>query len=226
MATREMCDLLEQAIKTGKKSRPFKPTEVFSEQVVGAVRTYLETVSGWVSSPQPYQSVQYIKALRKCKRKGYLEIRKGKVFLKPIEPVTKNNWGGDYNCLVHKGLILGNGDNLVNLKTWGVFGDYQECAATYLMRPGAVSEIFGGQNWSMDNFVTLFIDRDELMKRRSVFLDPETISDDMFGEKPLDSYFVLGGIPREAITSFNASNGSGYVVSFRKRSKRDLGRRR
>jgi hypothetical protein len=51
--------------------------------------------------------------------------------------------------------------------------------------------------------IILFIDKIKLMERRTVFIDPESIAEEpMFSDKLGDSYFVLGGIPREAIKDY------------------------
>ncbi len=116
-------------------------------------------------------------------KKRYIIIDKEKSVLFPIKPRNK--------VLISKGILINGQNNLKNLEEYAIFGNPSERYPTYL------SNI----NRSLLTYSTpdciLAIDTKKLSKKRSIFIDPETIKSS--NESVGDAYFVLGGIPKEAI---------------------------
>ena len=178
---------LEEAIKNGAESEIVKPKIVRASDL------------NMISPAWP--DLMTLKEKDWINKINGVGFENGKLVLYPVEPDTRL-YDFEYGQLYHKGLLFinGNCDNLTNLKERGVFGSPEKNMTTYLMKCGVNIKTFNNKNGNKK--IRLFIDKEKLMKRRSVFIDPETITDNYFHEKIGDSYFILGGIPRESITEF------------------------
>ncbi len=178
---------LEEAIKFGAESEIVKPKAVRAED--------LDMVS------PAWPDLFSLKEKEGMKNINGVRFENKRLVLYPVEPDTKLN-ETDFGQLYHKGLLFIDNypDNLTNLKEKGVFGSPEKNMTTYLMKCGINIKTF--DSLMGHGRVRLWVDKKELMKRRSVFTDPETIHDNYFHEKMGDAYFVLGGIPRESIIDF------------------------
>ena len=108
----------------------------------------------------------------------------GEVSLKAIPAVKLKG-----ETLIHVGIVEGSEES--------VYGDQSDNAATYLMVEG--SDILTNDQANTGRR-TLVVDTEKLFKLRSVFVDPETIYSEVPGDTLGKSFFILGGIPKEAIT--------------------------
>jgi hypothetical protein len=146
---------------------------------------------------------------------GYVQICDDGVYLVPID-CDSRIWETWYNqkCLLHKGLLVNGGDNLDNLRQFGVFGNPSKKYPTYLMKDGSRITTFPRKN--PNNEVFLWVDIEELLKRRSLFIDPETIGKDakywFSADREGDSFFTVAGIPKEAIISYLVPSTGERVV--------------
>lgn len=147
----------------------------------------------------------------------YLTISGTRIYLLPVEHIQPVKPGWD-NLLVHYGQTIGNGwSNLENLSQRGVFGVPSLDYPTYLMAQGANIQTFGTCIEGQCDGVTIFIELEKLLEKRTLFIDPETIG--WNGDNPLvpdvegHSFFVLGGIPKEAIKEIR-SHREGYIRLF------------
>lgn len=104
--------------------------------------------------------------------------------------------------LFHKGSIkYGSSDNLDQMEMKGIFGNSDMHSPTYVSTTGNVLTNYYDFNHKPD--IILTIDRDLLLDRRRIFIDPESITSNInFGSEFEKTFFVLGGIPVEAITSY------------------------
>ena len=191
---------LIQAIRTGAKSSVVKPERIGTRDLGFPTSTDLLFVERALR--EGLDTTKYRSFLEIVKQ-GFGTIEGKNVYLYPVNPITTQK-DIDYfglNRLGHRGVIVNGSNNIENLYNLGVFGNPDPSRATYLSRVGVSPVCYG--NWD----VTLFVDKTKLMKKRNVFIDPETIGDNQLPgeqiERVGDYYFVLGGIPREAITHVN-----------------------
>ncbi len=101
--------------------------------------------------------------------------------------------------LVHIGIL--DERTKASLKEYGVLGNPSESVATYLSTGN-----WGGECYSemaeKDSIVIVTLKMQELLQRRNMFIDPESIDENMFSRWSNELgkiFFVLGGIPHEAI---------------------------
>ncbi len=144
------------------------------------------------------------KELQELLRKRQVELDE-RVKLMPVEPDTNLDWI-DTNDLIHRGIISGGNevkfDNKENLRKYGVFGSPPITFPTYLMSRKSNVAFYGGNPGEQ---VIVVVDKPELLKRRSVFLDPESIylhNNRWTRDKIGESFIIFGGIPKEAIKGF------------------------
>lgn len=130
-----------------------------------------------------------------AQKQGAVRIDGNQAYFLAISPKCN-----PYDYLVHRGAIRNGSDNLENLKRLGVFGNPDPESPTYLQTPGEC--IARNGNPSEEESITLFVDIQRLLRQRSLFIDPETIDGSAPEARMWNSYFVLGGIPARAITSF------------------------
>lgn len=206
------------------ESKIVKPRRISEEDVLDEfISEYLSFLSLNYSENNGFS--EGYRHWRKALEKGFIEINEGKVSLVPVQP-DYNTFGiqkKEENYLIHKGLIKYNGkNNLTNLEEFGVFGDPNEKIPTYLMTD---SEAFTFPRFEASNEVYLCIDKRELLKRRTVFIDPNSIETSIYKDCILidigdiilgNSFFIMGGIPKEAIRSyFIPSTGGSNVINHR-----------
>jgi hypothetical protein len=221
MATKELCDLLEAAIRNGTSSNIVKPAHLGKGDVLRPVCARLATFDSVLQRSDKESTIIHPEIVNACNER-LLFIKDGKSYLPAVDPAAIHADIKKYGFLEHDGLVVNGGNNINNLNTHGVFGNPNVRAPTYLCRPSHSLAFYVGDEQSAIDFeVSLVVRLDELMRRRSLFVDPETFSMPVSWEGIGDSFFVLGGIPREAIASFNASNGSEYTVSFKNENRGD-----
>jgi len=179
MQNQTICQKLEKILDSNKESKNCKQKILELSELNPSIKEYIENE---------------IKVLRDLNRKNlplswlynsqeYLRIGKKQSLLFPINPKA--------DILIHKGLLINGQNNISNLEKYAIFGSSSEKFPTYL------SEI--NQALMINNLpdCILAINTKKLSEKRSVFIDPETISS--FNEFIGSSYFILGGIPKEAI---------------------------
>lgn len=170
---------LEQILSSETESKECKPETLDITDLDASVKEYLEN------------EIRTIKEINRKRlplswfynNQKHLAIDKKQSLLFPLIP--------EETIFIHKGLLVNGQNNLNNLEKYAVFGNPSEKAPTYLS---------GINETPMTNALPdciLAVDTKKLSKKRSIFIDPETIysSNEDIG----DSYFVLGGIPKEAI---------------------------
>ena len=215
-------ETLSAILKASPPSPLVKPEMIRAEDIQGPAHWYLTGIERTVAANERTRKV-----VSEQEQYG-IKIASDKVFLFAINPdcrIVGRDEEPDYGMLVHLGLFINGTDNIQNLLQYGVFGDKEVNHPTYLMRPnsGIVPLGWGtGKRRSVENQVTLFIDKQKLLERRSVFIDPETIEMPIIHQMPKemmraevhpsflgnrrgDSYFVLGGIPQEAIIEYRST---------------------
>ncbi len=144
-------------------------------------------------------------------RKGGLGVFEGK--LVPIVPKMGKNIPlapllDPIEHLTHRGMVVGKNydkkeeyNNLENMLRHGVFG--RKDIPTYFTLPGHRVETYGEGKHQ----VYIWIDRDKLLEKRNIFMDPETIGKtercSLTGDQEGGSYFTVGGIPTDAIAKFD-----------------------
>lgn len=170
---------LEQILNSETESQECKPKTLNIAELDASVREHIKG------------EIRVIKELNRkslplswfYNNQKYLTIDKKQSLLFPLIP--------EETILIHKGILVNGQNNLHNLEKYAVFGNPSEKAPTYLSRINQALMI----NTVPD--CILAVDTKKLSKKRSIFIDPETIysSNEDIG----DSYFVLGGIPKEAI---------------------------
>ncbi len=179
MQNKTIYQKLEKILSSSKESQDCKPEMLDISELDLSIKWHIENE---------------IKILRDLNKKNqprswlynnqeYLRINKKQSLLFPIEPKT--------NILTHKGLLVNEQDNLSNLEKYAIFGNPSEKAPTYL------SEINQPLMINSIPDCILAVDTKKLSEKRSIFIDPETILSS--NESVGDSYFILGGIPKEAI---------------------------
>ena len=149
-----------------------------------------------------------------------ITLESGKLAARPVdisEVLRNRNYAP---VLVHDGYLIkyiykfdGRGrvslDNTEQVIQNGIFGNPSTTDMTYLKIDGA--GIAGNELMDHDvkksSRVRLFIDPDKLAQSRSVFSDPEPFYSRLEGDVIGQSYFVLGGIPAEAIIGIANQNG-------------------
>ena len=214
-STDGLIEKLEEAIKKAPSSAMVKPPLVGIYNLTGLAFDSLRlwtmmlgerNLKDLKNSLRPGSTLKPGRTLKKLleawekEQYGIYIDSQNDISLYPINPDTTHEYTGmDEGVLVHKGFIINGGNNIENLRRYGVFGDPDITFPTYLMRPGSNPVVYGRK----DSRVALFVDKKKLMDKRSIFIDPESIAEDPYlNDKLGDSYFVLGGIPGEAIVGF------------------------
>ena len=196
-------DALTELLESGPESKIVKPAEVYRENIKGPVKKRLGVWYQFVLSRKdvPLESIPKYQCLVELQEQGSLMIKGEEAYLLPVVP--------DSVVLAHAGLIFTeNGSNLSSLRRYGVWGNPDEDFPTYVKTPHC--SVTGSQ----EPDIALHIDTQELVKRRSVFIDPESVTGEGTGLGTIEgvlgkTYFVCGGIPREAITGY-CLLGKGY----------------
>lgn len=179
MQNQKIYQKLTQILDSGEESQVCKPERLDISELDSSIKEYIENE---------------IKVLRDINRKNlphswfynnqeYLRISERQCLLFPIKLKT--------DILIHKGLLINGQNNISNLERYAIFGNSSEKSPTYL------SEINQALMINSLPDCILAIDTERLSEKRSVFIDPETISSS--NESVGDSYFILRGIPKEAI---------------------------
>lgn len=213
---------LKEIIESSPASREFKPVRVGTKTFRFEnkdVRMKLKGDAGELLEVTEYGALNstnrnagctnHIKQIiyekwKSAEKKGYTNLTSKRIYLLPIEPDTTYK-SLDWGILVHQGLIINGTNNIENLLRLGVFGNPSIDSPTYIMKMG--SGILTGTRGPKDygNEVTLFLDKRKLLEKRSIFIDPETIGkngETLTGDIEGHSFFVLGGIPKEAIKKY------------------------
>ncbi len=212
---------LDEILRTAPESRIVKP------QLVGEdnLPKHLVQLLHCHSTPPVTSAGEDYQRYQKAVEHYGLTIKDGKVFLRPITDMGLFYCDGERFTredgtpfLVHIGRFRGSRvpfsnddvpfDNIDNLQRFGVFGNPSEQHGTYLQRPDAQMTLFGGAKTD----ISLFVDVKELLQRRSVFVDPETIrSRSVLSHERLGgAYFIVGGVPKEAIFSYKIITATEY----------------
>jgi len=180
---------LKEAIMHGADSGIVKPKMINEDSI-------------YRDSPA-WPDLHTLKEKKEMKKINGAEFENGKLVLYPVNPIKESIIvGSDKGILYHRGMLFihNRTNNLTNLKEDGVFGNPDEKMETYLMRCGGFVNTFGTMKGRKS--IRLWVDTEKLIAKRNIFLDPYVISDNYFHERLGDSYFVLGGIPRESIIDF------------------------
>ncbi len=194
---------LVHAIRTGAESRVVKPERIGVQDAT----CYLKAPLGLIERAlrEGLDTPRYKGFLEMAKQKFGAKIEGQNAYLCPVTPITQMKSDFNYpdlNYLSHLGMIVNGSDNIENLRNQGVFGNPNSARATYLARLGVSPTTCGNHD------VVLSVDKTRLMEKRNIFIDPETIGGNQLlkgypVEEVGDFYFVLGGIPREAVTHIN-----------------------
>ncbi len=193
------CDALAKS----KESKKIKPSVISVDNITGPVQRSLQF---WNTMLQTKFSLYYPKLNQAIKKGLGVKIKDNTVFLQPVDIIKLSD-----RPFKHRGVIEGaNGNNIENLVVHSCFGSPEVVVATYIAHPdGQVltfqENVFGVRK--ITSRVDLLLDPAKLLEYRNVFVDPETISEEGFGQfGPKDvfghSFFVVGGIPKEAIVDF------------------------
>jgi hypothetical protein len=222
-----MTKILKEIIELPFESRDFRPSRIGTKtfkindkdvrlSLNGDAGMNLGANEPWlVNSKTKSEQAPSYQQWRAAEDKGYLKFKNKRIYLLPTEPDTSTPFE-DYGLLVHLGLVVNGTDNFQNLSRYGVFGNPYSEFPTYIMKHGAniMNNGFGLAD-EVDR-IALFIDKKQLLKKRSIFIDPESIGgdgSDMVGDIEGHSFFVLGGIPKEAIHSYRYYP-EGFVTLF------------
>ncbi len=196
---------LDDILEKGAESKIVKPTSLRIGDVAQSELRYAfeywnylmrfvnECGESFLSRRHPSFFHDYCKLIEATKLDYGVSIENEELVLYPIEP--------DIALLSHFGLMIVKPyNNLRNLREHGVFGCPDSRYPTYLARHGSYISISDTTGFDR---LTLIIDKDKLMQKRNIFIDPETIDEDSkMKDKLGNSYLVLGGIPREAIINY------------------------
>lgn len=190
---------LKKAIETGATSQEIKPRRLYARNVSGKVRDLLKCfndmrANGYLSHEVLGVTAVYYK-LRKAVDAGTPGFGyDGKeFFLDAVQP--------DFNFFTHIGATFYCGENnITNLVQNGVWGNPDLRSPIYLAREARF--VLPGINPNID-YAKLRVDAKELLTKRTLFYDPETLrGSSNHGDVLGNAYFVLGGIPKEAIYEY------------------------
>ena len=207
----ELAVNLVEAIKYGAISNIVKPRYIWVKNIIGQVSHELEQLE---YSLQHGNTILLQKINNPLAQRFGVRYMKGRILLYPTIPETNIN-GEEQNYLEHVGTLIyldtnsgRTNNNLENLRTHGVFGSPETNIPTYLMSPASHVANFEAYRRSGSSRIDLMVDKKILLEKRNIFVDPETIEhiDEpvyLLGDQLGNSYFVLGGIPKEAIISFH-----------------------
>jgi len=184
-------DLLK-LIEEAPESRVVKPSVITKDSV------YSESDSGYIGD------FMYYLEREKEEYPDYgMKIIDGELSLFPINP--------NFKVLEYRTCLT---NNLTILENWGCFGepDYNKkfyhinkysatAPITGKIKPRILKEHSKNEKIHICEPITLIIDKEKLMEKRSIFINPFSILGDT--KFPLgNSYFIVGGIPKEAVMGF------------------------
>ncbi len=140
----------------------------------------------------PLETIPWYQYLQQGVSNGYAQIREGQVQLLPV--INPPN-------LLHRGVF--DEKTIHSLQEQGVFGNPNSRYATYLSSSNWSGETYSEME-DRSKIVILQLNTSELLRRRSVFIDPESLNEYCLCGNGLSElgkmFFVLGGIPKEAIS--------------------------
>lgn len=130
-------------------------------------------------------------------------------------PANSRKFPLDHGLLIHQGhVLINNGtgriyNNRDNIDQVGLFGSPDFGVPTYLQLPETkLVQSNISPRVSKTHPVYLYIDSERLLKKRSLYPDPEgIINENEFGK----SFFVLGGIPARAILAISSTSQSPLI---------------
>lgn len=178
---------LEQILNRKINVESFKPLKLSPAELENPARENL------LAKANSLREIFYKGPFSKyCNRQKYFEVQEDNPLLYAIIPKER--------VLIHKGLLVNGYNNLESMKKEGIFGNPSKTAPTYLSRKNKRIIIENTPD------CILAIDTQALSEKRSIFIDPETITilnektmGEFLTEKVGDSYFVCHGIPAESI---------------------------
>lgn len=196
---------LREVMGEAPESPIIKPARIGKGDIDNArVTEYLDDLESWYRKGEISEDDPLMRGWKNCQEAGYIEIDpQGKVFFLPVDPRLVAKKGKSFSFLLHHGELQGKGNNRANLQQNGVFGNPDQRCPTYLMLHDSGMTTFPRKDEGEQ--VDIQINIGKLLERRSIFIDPESMSlcgvtpphytRDKFG----DSYIILGGIPKESI---------------------------
>jgi len=203
-------DVLDGILENGADSDIVKPDLIGIHNVKGLV---LERLMLWElclekELAEEDHSEFYRKLIRAKEMDVGIRFEQKKAYLDPLGFDRLDQLSDPHaDYLAHIGSLFGTeANNLTNLRERGVFGNPDPQYPTYLMRHASgTTTLTNGSLYG----ISLFIDKTKLCERRTVFIDPESITEDGWLRDVLGhSYFIVGGIPREAIVEYTITGQS------------------
>ncbi|NQU99890.1 MAG: hypothetical protein HQ538_04080 [Parcubacteria group bacterium] len=197
---------LKRIIETAPESRIVKPSRIGKGDVDNRrVSQYLDDLEFWHGRDKLTKEDPLTRGWANCEEAGYVGFDpEGKAYFFPVDPRIIADRGEAPSFLLHIGEFRGKGDNIANLQQHGVFGNPDQKQLTYLMLADSTTVTFPKDD-ELDG-VDILVDIEKLMERRTIYLDPESMSlcgtavphfsKDKFG----DSYIIPSGIPKESIS--------------------------
>jgi hypothetical protein len=200
LAGSDMVSQFERAITSRKhqKAQASKPLGL-EDTLPSQARYALQTLDFTLKYEAESENMRRI---IKAVDKGYIKISP-RLMLLPLNGLDE---------LIHYGAIKYESsetsfDNLRNLQRFGVFGNPDKHSTTYLQLPGS-DMAQNSSDWCGKEFpyrIEIELDAKVIEKIKPIYLDPETILPNPMCDTLVNfgqSYFILGGIPKEAIKSY------------------------
>jgi len=186
---------LDFSLGTAVDSTPFLTERLIADEVVRPAHTFISCYDDALKRTDvPLETIPNYRYLMETIRHGYARINEGRVELLPVLQPPQ---------LSHRGIL--DQRTASSLRRFGVFGNPDYKHPTYLSAPNWCGETYSEME-DRSKIVILKLDTLKLLERRSIFIDPESITDYVFRSDDLNElgkmFMVLGGIPREAIKEY------------------------
>jgi hypothetical protein len=195
--------------KASQSNVVVKPKYISSGDFTGKLRETYEVCESMILSPPLYGAFL---ANERVQHYG-IKLQDRKMYLFPTYPKINNAAKvlTKQTHVVHVSTLMleerdtkKKVDLLKEMKKRGIFGNPDPQRPTYLMLPG-VFVVTRGTYWGSLK-LTLTLDTDVLMKKRAIFVDPESVRilerNPPIGDMIGNSYITFGGIPCEAIIDY------------------------
>ncbi|MCA9477951.1 MAG: hypothetical protein KC535_02275 [Nanoarchaeota archaeon] len=152
-------------------------------------------------------------AIQRAVQDGFIKQKENKILFLALDKIIHNEvisrkyW-------IHKGFMRREGttsfDNYISLETKNIFGDEQGITYLSSRENSDVTLSSHSQHSQQDpEFVTIYVNPKKLIQLRSIFHDPEMIDPNPLYDVKADygnTFFVFGGIPKEAIIKIEKNN--------------------
>lgn len=211
----------DYCLKKAPKSKAVKPEFICASSFEGELKRKFEYCEKVIT-----ELTLYSKFVNNQRVQNFgIRIKEKKLLLFPTVPDTTNLFDSqrDPGYLLHVGTLIyfdkeakRRVDILKNMKMYGVFGNTDADCPTYLQKAGAKVAGYGSHFVANSLKVTLFVNKEKLLEKRNVFVDPESVrclernppTGDIIG----NSYIVFGGIPHESIEDFKIERDNPLVI--------------